>query len=131
MTTSSHLRITTTTDATPAVDAIKDAIRAGNLATSGAVAQEQIRSFYWWDGAVQDDEETRLSFVTSADFDTVADVLAKAHNYDVNGHARHTTMDPGRDTQPDEPACANSMAPLIHQSEKLLSDAQRFFVSRW
>lgn len=77
----STLRITTTTDARDAVAKIVAAAQEAQLATD--VMSEEIRSFYWWDGAVQDDPETRLSFDTSAAFDQVVSVVGAAHNYDV------------------------------------------------
>ena len=54
---SSYLRVTTTTDAAEPCEKIESALKAASLA-NGAVLRETIQSFYWWDGAVQDDGES-------------------------------------------------------------------------
>jgi uncharacterized protein involved in tolerance to divalent cations len=45
--------------------------------------RENIRSFYWWEGAVQNDAEFRLSFSTERTLDEVVRALGEVHNYDV------------------------------------------------
>ena len=77
------LRVTTTTDAVQAREKIEAAVSAAGLADDKGVGREEIRSFYWWEGAVQDDTETRLHFSTAADFSRVVSVVSAAHNYDV------------------------------------------------
>jgi hypothetical protein len=53
------------------------------LAPAAAIVREEVRSFYWWEGAVQDDAEERLQFDTQADIAQVVEVVGAAHNYDV------------------------------------------------
>ena len=83
--------IVTTTDAASAADAITKAF-ARAFGREIALAQDvkqlsakrtSIRSFYWWDGKVADDEELRLAITTSVPFDDAEGVVASAHNYDV------------------------------------------------
>ena len=74
------LRVTTTTDTPEAEATLLDAIK--QLGSSDVVS-ESIRSFYWWEGAVQNDEEIRLSFSTEKPFDQVLSAIGDAHNYDV------------------------------------------------
>eukprot|EP00927_Polykrikos_kofoidii_P067318 TRINITY_DN62819_c0_g1_i1.p1 TRINITY_DN62819_c0_g1~~TRINITY_DN62819_c0_g1_i1.p1 ORF type:complete len:254 (-),score=42.39 TRINITY_DN62819_c0_g1_i1:147-908(-) len=42
-----------------------------------------IRSYYWWEGAVQDDAEVRGDFRSDLPFAEVRDVIASVHPYDV------------------------------------------------
>lgn len=80
---SSVRRVTTTTDDDAVTARIVKRIAESELTASAAdVKVEQIRSYYWWDGAVQNDAETRVSFETTAPFETARDVVAASHSYD-------------------------------------------------
>ena len=75
--------VTTTTDDASAEAKIKEALLAAKLVKhADDIKREVIRSFYWWEGRVQDDAEVRLSFETSS-FETALSVLSSSHNYDV------------------------------------------------
>ena len=75
------LRVTTTTD----TDEGEKALRASINSLAGQeVTNERIKSFYWWEGKVQSDEERRLSFtVDKRPFSEVCAKVGSAHNYDV------------------------------------------------
>ena len=78
------LTITTTTDSAAAAQKLREAIVAAKLTPSeAAVREETIRSFYWWDGAVQNESEIRLSFDTNEPWETASKAVLAAHNYDV------------------------------------------------
>ena len=75
------LTVITTTDSAAAARKLRDAVVAGELA--GSVREETIRSFFWWEGQVQNESETRLSFDTAMPFSAASKVVLEAHNYDV------------------------------------------------
>ena len=82
MASSPGFRVTTTTDGTEACTKLESAIR--EALPSGEIIRENVRSFYWWDDDVQNEEEIRLTFdTTTSDFSHVVNVLADAHTYDV------------------------------------------------
>eukprot|EP00451_Oxyrrhis_marina_P026304 CAMPEP_0204344228 /NCGR_PEP_ID=MMETSP0469-20131031/25472_1 /ASSEMBLY_ACC=CAM_ASM_000384 /TAXON_ID=2969 /ORGANISM="Oxyrrhis marina" /LENGTH=179 /DNA_ID=CAMNT_0051329455 /DNA_START=87 /DNA_END=626 /DNA_ORIENTATION=- len=72
--------VITTTDSVDASTKIKEGIVSSKIADQ--VTEENIRSFYWWEGKVQDDPEIRLSFDASDKEKAVSTVTA-SHNYDV------------------------------------------------
>ena len=45
--------------------------------------REEIRAWYWWEGAVANDPEIRLSFDSAMPFTEIEQVISAAHNYDV------------------------------------------------
>ena len=68
-----ELRVTTTTDSPEAEEKIVAAL-SGLPGASASLCREQIQSYYWWDGSVQDDAERRLCFDTDASLETVLQV---------------------------------------------------------
>ena len=77
-----HVQVTTTHETREAAAELARAAVGKRLAACAQV--DEIRSFYWWDGAVQDDPEWRVTLKTSA---TAAPelirVLRREHSYDV------------------------------------------------
>ena len=78
---SNPLRCTTTTDTQAAEEKLRVAI--GMLPAGKEVLREEIKAYYWWEGAVQNDPEVRLTFDTVASLPEVVDAIAAAHSYDV------------------------------------------------
>lgn len=74
------LNVVTTTDSAAAAAKLRDAIVGSKVAAS--VHEEVVQSFYWWDGQVQNESETRLSFDTLESFSAASDVVLANHNYD-------------------------------------------------
>lgn len=77
-----HVQVVTTTDSEEAAAALARGIVA---ARGGACVQVvPIRSFYRWEGAVQDDPEWQLQVKTSADrLDALIEHIRANHTYDV------------------------------------------------
>lgn len=77
-----YVTVLTTTD-TP--ERAEDIARAVVEARAAACAQIDgpVRSTYWWDGAVQTEEEWRITFKAPADrYDDVEAAIKAAHTYD-------------------------------------------------
>ena len=49
----------------------------------GAAIVEEIRAYYWWDNAVQNDPEWRVAISSPRPFDVIEAAISKAHSYDV------------------------------------------------
>ena len=77
---STSQRVTTTTDGIEAEKALLTAITALG---GSAITQEEILSFYWWEGSVQNDAEKRLSFDCDKPLSDILQTLGAVHNYDV------------------------------------------------
>ena len=78
------VEVWTTTDSVEAAEKISAAIVSGQLvAEKSLIRRVDIRAFYWWDGAVQNDTEIRLEFETEQSFSEALTAVGKDHNYDV------------------------------------------------
>jgi periplasmic divalent cation tolerance protein len=77
-----HVQVVTTTDSEQAAATLARGIVESGL---GACVQVvPIRSFYWWDGAAQDDPEWQLQVKTSvARLDALIEHIRAKHSYDV------------------------------------------------
>lgn len=79
----SHCAVVTTTDSAEAAEELAKGIVAARV---GACVQivGPIRSFYQWEGEVQDDQEWQLWVKTAADrLDALTEHIKKHHSYDV------------------------------------------------
>jgi len=81
--------VVTTTDKKEVATALAAAVENTNLGSDMLV--EDIQSFYWWKGDVQDEGEIRLSFKSTVDFAQVEKVIAGAHNYETPMIIQHVT----------------------------------------
>ncbi|MEY9849589.1 divalent-cation tolerance protein CutA [Streptacidiphilus sp. MAP5-3] len=77
-----HMTVLTTTDsAERAAELAKAAVEA--RAAACAQIDGPVRSVYWWDGAVQDDEEWRILFkLPAAKYDELEALIKRVHTYD-------------------------------------------------
>jgi periplasmic divalent cation tolerance protein len=78
----SHITVLTTTDSP---DRAEELARAGVEARVAACAQVDgpIRSVYWWDGALQVDQEWRVLYKLPADrFADLEQIIKATHSYD-------------------------------------------------
>ena len=75
------LRVSTTVDSSASEAAVTAAIKG--LAGLADLKREEIESYYWWEGKVQNDDEVRLSWTTEAALDEVVRTVGAAHSYDV------------------------------------------------
>mmetsp|Transcript_24463 Transcript_24463/g.49645 ORF Transcript_24463/g.49645 Transcript_24463/m.49645 type:complete len:185 (+) Transcript_24463:81-635(+) len=76
------LTVVTTTDSVAAAKMLRDAVVAAKLSAPDSIREETIRSFYWWEGRVQNESEVRLSFDTTEPFAAASTIILAAHNYD-------------------------------------------------
>lgn len=79
---SGYVTVLTTTDS---AEHAEELARAAVGARAAACAQIDgpIRSVYWWQGEVRNDQEWRVLFKTPAErYDTLEAVLRSAHTYD-------------------------------------------------
>ncbi|WP_327068112.1 divalent-cation tolerance protein CutA [Kitasatospora sp. NBC_01302] len=78
----SYITVLTTTDS---ADRAQELARAGVSARAAACAQIDgpIRSVYWWEGALQVDEEWRVLYKLPADrFPELEQIIKSVHSYD-------------------------------------------------
>jgi uncharacterized protein involved in tolerance to divalent cations len=68
----------TTTDNAEALERITDTL--AGLGISPRV--EEIQSYYWWDGRVVDEAESRISFESTLPLEEVIAAVGAVHNYD-------------------------------------------------
>ena len=81
--TSEYVTVTVTTDDEKVAAEIAETIVRERLAACGQV-DSPIKSFYWWDGDVQNDQEWRIQFKTRASLvDRLAARVVDMHTYDV------------------------------------------------
>ncbi len=79
---SAYITVLTTTDS---AERAEELARAGVSARVAACAQIDgpIRSVYWWDGAVQAEEEWRVLYKLSAErFSDLEQIIKATHTYD-------------------------------------------------
>lgn len=75
--------VTVTIDDESKAAEIAEAIVRERLAACGQVGSP-IKSFYWWDGDVQNDAEWRIEFKTRAELlDRLTAAVIEIHTYDV------------------------------------------------
>lgn len=81
--TSDYVTVTVTIDDEAKAVEIAQTIVAERLAACGQI-DAPIRSFYWWDGEVQNDQEWRIEFKTRAALlDRLTAAVIEIHTYDV------------------------------------------------
>mmetsp|Transcript_99325 Transcript_99325/g.280338 ORF Transcript_99325/g.280338 Transcript_99325/m.280338 type:complete len:239 (-) Transcript_99325:37-753(-) len=67
-------------------DAEEKAAKVASAAKAECAADvsiDVVKSYYWWDGAVQFDPEWRVAASTEEPFEKIRDGIAKAHSYDL------------------------------------------------
>jgi periplasmic divalent cation tolerance protein len=80
--TADYVLVTTTTDNNDEARRLAADLVTARLAACAHI--DEIRSTYWWDGAVQNDPEFRIEFKTPADrADALQAAILAAHSYDV------------------------------------------------
>eukprot|EP00927_Polykrikos_kofoidii_P063998 TRINITY_DN5895_c0_g1_i2.p1 TRINITY_DN5895_c0_g1~~TRINITY_DN5895_c0_g1_i2.p1 ORF type:complete len:264 (-),score=51.87 TRINITY_DN5895_c0_g1_i2:45-836(-) len=77
---SGTITVVTTEDA--ADKAAKVAEAAATL-DGASVSTETVKSYYWWDSAVQADQEWRVAVATTGGFDAAREAITNAHSYDL------------------------------------------------
>ncbi|GGR60934.1 periplasmic divalent cation tolerance protein [Nocardioides luteus] len=81
--TSDYVTVTVTFDDEKAAEETAATIVRERLAACGQV-ESPIKSFYWWEGEVQNDAEWRVDFKTRADLlDKLTARVVELHSYDV------------------------------------------------
>lgn len=81
MTDPAYVVVTTTTDSAEEAASLASSAVTARLAACGQVSQ--IRSAYWWDGAVQQADEWRIDFKTPAGRrDDLTAHIVDEHSYD-------------------------------------------------
>lgn len=77
-----HITVLTTTDT---ADRASDLARAVVEARAAACAQIEgpVRSVYWWDGALQEEQEWRILFkLPASKYDELEALIKRLHTYD-------------------------------------------------
>ena len=86
-------RVITTTDTVEAENKLLEAVNrlTSNEAT---LVRETVTSYYWWEGAVQNEPERRISFDTIEPLTKIIDILGRCASPSFMSTMTHLTLFP-------------------------------------